>query len=339
MRAFTITAAGVGEVRDVPRPDPGPGEAIVKVAYVGVCGTDYRIYHGEFNSRFPLVNGHEFSGVVSDVGADVVDWHPGDRVAVDPTLYCGHCYHCLRRQSNHCDLWGAIGDTRDGALAEFVRVPARNLYRVDDSVRLDEAALTEPLACVVWGVERLRLMPASHALIFGAGPIGSLLTALLSASGTADVTVVDVVDSKLEIARRFGASATFTTGPDLDAILRERRQGRGYDAVIDCTGVPSVIEGLFRHAGPNARIMFFGVAPPAAKIPISPFDVYHQDWEILGSMAINYTFQQAHDLLSSRRIDVQSLITSVVDLDEVGDILRRPKEAGELKTLVAPNGV
>jgi threonine dehydrogenase-like Zn-dependent dehydrogenase len=103
--------------------------------------------------------------------------------------------------------------------------------------------------------------------------------------------------------------------------------------------VPSVIEGLFRHAGPNARIMFFGVAPPAAKIPISPFDVYHQDWQILGSMAINYTFQQAHDLLSSRRIDVQSLITSVVDLDEVGDILRRPKEAGELKTLVAPNGV
>jgi threonine dehydrogenase-like Zn-dependent dehydrogenase len=182
-------------------------------------------------------------------------------------------------------------------------------------------------------------MPASHALIFGAGPIGSLLTGLLSASGTAEVTVVDVVDSKLEIARRFGASATFTTGPDLEAILHERRQGRGYDAVIDCTGVPSVIEGLFRYAGPNARIMFFGVAPPEAKIAISPFDVYHQDWEILGSMAINYTFQQAHDLLSSRRIHVQSLITSVVDLDDVGDILRRPKEAGELKTLVAPNGV
>jgi 2-desacetyl-2-hydroxyethyl bacteriochlorophyllide A dehydrogenase len=339
MRAFTITAAGVGEVREVRRPDPGPGEAIVKVAYAGVCGTDYRIYHGEFNSSFPLVNGHEFSGVVSDVGADVVDWHPGDRVSVDPTLYCGHCYHCLRRQSNHCDHWGAIGDTRDGALAEFVRVPARNLYRVDDSIRLDEAALTEPLACVVWGVERLRLMPASHALIFGAGPIGSLLTGLLSASGTADVTVVDVVDSKLEIARRFGASATFTTGPDLEAILHERRQGRGYDAVIDCTGVPSVIEGLFRHAGPNARIMFFGVAPPEAKIAISPFDVYHQDWEILGSMAINYTFQQAHDLLSSRRVDVRPLITGVVDLEDVSDILSRPKEASELKTLVAPNGV
>lgn len=339
MRAFTITAAGVGEVREVPMPDPGPGEAIVKVAYAGVCGTDYRIYQGELHSRFPLVNGHEFSGVVSHVGADVVDWHPGDRVAVDPTLYCGHCYHCLRRQANHCDNWGAIGDTRDGALAEFVRVPARNLYLVDETVRLEEAALTEPLACVVWGVERLRLIPGSHVLIFGAGPIGSLLTAVLSTSGTADVTVVDVVDDKLAIARRLGASATFMTGPDLDAILRERQHGRGYDAVIDCTGVPSVIEGLFRHAGPNARIMFFGVAPPDARISINPFDVYHQDWEILGSMAINYTFQQAHDLLSARRIDVQPLITNVAGLDDVSDILGRPKKAGELKTLVAPNGV
>jgi 2-desacetyl-2-hydroxyethyl bacteriochlorophyllide A dehydrogenase len=339
MRAFTITGPGTGEVREVPAPEPGPGEAVVKVAYTGVCGTDYHIYQGDFLSRFPLINGHEFSGVVSAVGSGVEDWREGDRVAVDPTLYCGHCYHCLRRQANHCDHWGAIGDTRDGALAEYVSAPARNLYRVEDDEALDLAAFTEPLACVVWGVERLRMIPSSHVLIFGAGPIGALLTAMLARSGSADVTVVDVMDEKLAIARQLGASATIVSGPELEAELRDRNAGRGYDVVVDCTGVPAVIEGMFRHAGANARIMFFGVASPKAVISIRPFDVYHQDWEILGSMAINYTFQQARDLLAARRIDVRPLITRVAGLDDVADILGRPKTANELKTLVAPNGV
>src|SRR3954470_2480155 len=132
MRAFTITAPGIGEVCEVASPTPGPGEAVVDVAYTGICGTDYRIFQGDFLSSFPLVNGHEFAGVVSAVGAGVDEWREGDRVAVDPTLYCGHCYHCLRRQANHCDHWGAIGDTRDGALAEQVVVPARHLYRGED---------------------------------------------------------------------------------------------------------------------------------------------------------------------------------------------------------------
>jgi len=336
MRAFTITAPGIGEVRDVASPTPGPGEAVIDVAYTGICGTDYRIFQGDFLSSFPLVNGHEFTGVVSAVGAGVDEWREGDRVAVDPTLYCGHCYHCLRRQANHCDHWGAIGDTRDGALAEQVVVPARNLYRVEDHETLEEAAFTEPLACVVWGIERLRVMPGSHVLIFGAGPIGCLLTAMLAVSPAAEVVVVDVADEKLAIARTLGATATFVAGPDLQSELVERRHGRGYDVVIDCTGAPAVMEAMFRYAGPNARILFFGVAPPSAEISIRPFDVYHNDWEIIGSMAINYTFQQARDLLAAGRIDVRPLITKIARLDEVAGILSRPKAAAELKTLVEP---
>ena len=317
-------------------PDPGPGGGDRQGGIREVCGTDCRIYHGEFNSRgFRSSNGHEFSGVVSDVGADVVDWHPGDRVTVDPT-YCGHCYHCLRRQSNHCDHWGAISDTRDGALAEFVRVPARNLYRVDDSVRLDgsphRAARVRGL-----GVERLQLMPASHALIFGAGPIG------FPPHGPAECKRHGRRHRRRrrglqagDRAPRFAHSATFTTGPDLDAILRERRQGRGYDAVIDCTGVPSVIE-LFRHAGECPDHVLRG-RPPAAKgrsVRSMSTTRTGRSWDRWRST----TPSSRRTTLSSRRIDVQSLIRDVVDLDEVGDILRRPKEAGELKTLVAPNRV
>lgn len=338
MRAFTITAPDAGEVRDVAEPAPGANEVIVDVAFCGVCGTDYHIYKGDFLSPYPLTNGHEASGVVAAVGPGVTDWKAGDRVAIDPTLVCGRCYYCLRRQWNQCERWGAIGDTTAGAFAERVRVPAANLYRVEDHETLEEAAFTEPLACVVWGVERLGLVPADRVLIFGAGPIGGLLTQMISKSGpTADVVVVDVMEAKLEIAQAMGATATYVSGPDLAAQLADRTKGRGFDAVVDCTGVASVIEGMFAYAAPRARIMFFGVASPKDTVRINPFNVYRKDWQIIGSMAINYTYQQARDLLAAGRIDVKPLLTRVAGLDELADILGRPKSPTELKTLISPS--
>ena len=338
MRAFVIAAPNVGEVRDVPVPEPGPGEAVISTAFVGVCGTDYRIYNGDFLSSYPLTNGHEFAGTIAALGADGGPWREGDRVTVDPTLYCGRCYRCLRRQANHCDAWGAIGDTTAGALAEYVKVPVRNLYPVEDHETLEDAAFTEPLACVVWGIERLRVRPGDRALVFGAGPIGALMTQMLSLSPASDVVVVDVAEEKLAVSREMGARATFPSGPDLRRQLDERSRGRKWDVVVDCTGIPSVIEALFAHAAPNARIMFFGVASPTAEIRVNPFEVYHQDWEILGSMAINYTFGQARDLLATGRVTVRPLLTRVAGLDEVADILGRPKRPTELKVMISPNG-
>jgi threonine dehydrogenase-like Zn-dependent dehydrogenase len=249
------------------------------------------------------------------------------------------CYRCQKRQTNHCESWGAIGDTTPGAMAEQVLAPARNLYRVEDHERLDLAAFTEPLACVCWGMERLRgVLPGSRAVIFGAGPIGSMLSHMLASSPTSEVTVVDVMDEKLAAVRRYGATSTFVSGPDLAAQLKEQTHGRGYDILVDCTGVAPVIEGMFAHAAPVARFLYFGVASPSARISISPFDVYHQDWEIIGSMAINTTFQQARDYLAAGRIDVAPLLSRVGSLDEIAAILSRPKTPTELKTLIAPNG-
>lgn len=336
MRAFTITAPNAGEVRDVAEPQPAPGEVVVQPAFVGICGTDLHIFGGRFLSAYPLVNGHEFSGTIAAVGPDVTGWREGDRVAVDPTLTCGECFRCRRGQSNHCEQWGAIGDTTDGALAEAVRVPARNLYRVEDHETLDDAAFTEPLACVVWGIERLRIKPGDSALVFGAGPIGSLMTQMLALNGVGDLVVVDVAPEKLAVASRMGARATETSGADLAARLDDRTGARGFDIVVDCTGVPEVVQGLFRHAGPAARILFFGVAPRDAEARINPFDVYHRDWEIIGSMAINGTFGRARDLIASGRVGVRPLLTRVAGLDDVAHILATPKSPAELKVMIVP---
>ncbi|MFL5679277.1 MAG: alcohol dehydrogenase catalytic domain-containing protein [Chloroflexota bacterium] len=338
MRAFTITAPSAGEVRDVPTPRPGPGEALVSPAFVGICGTDYHIFRGSFLSSYPLTNGHEFSGTIAALGSggDNGEWREGDRVTVDPTLYCGRCYHCLRRQANHCDSWGAIGDTTAGALAEFVAVPIRNLYRVEDHETLEDAAFTEPLACVVWGIERLRVRPGDRALVFGAGPIGGLMTQMLSLSPVADIVVVDVAAEKLPVATEMGARAVFVASPALAGQLEERSGGRKFDLVIDCTGLGEVIEGMFAFAAPDARIMLFGVAAPGTQVRINPFDVYHQDWEIIGSMAINYTFRQARDLVACGRVKVRPLLSGVAGLDEVAGILARPKSPAELKVMIDP---
>jgi 2-desacetyl-2-hydroxyethyl bacteriochlorophyllide A dehydrogenase len=337
VRAFTITAPSAGEVREVPIPKARADEVLVKVAYVGICGTDYHIFEGDLASTYPLVAGHEYSGTVAAVGQGVEEWRVGDRVTVDPSNFCGYCYRCLRRQANQCENRGRLGDPMNGALAEYVRARTRDLYRVEDHESLDEAAFTEPLACVVWGIERLRVKPSDRVLIFGAGPIGALLTQMLNLSSASDIVVVDVAEEKLRVARDLGARATFVASDELSSQLRERSGGRMFDIVLDCTGIASVIEGLFAYAAPGARIMFFGVASPKAEIQIKPFDVYRNDWEILGSMAINYTFQQARDLLAAGRISVRPLITRVATLNDVAGILGRPKAPSELKTMVAPN--
>ena len=338
MRAFTIIGPRKGLVQEIADPVPGVGEVLIRPSHVGICGTDSHIFAGRFATTFPLVNGHEFSGTVEEVGPGVAEWRPGDRVTADPTLYCGSCYRCLRRQGNHCDRWGAIGDTHPGALAEYVVVPARNVYRVEEHESLSDAAFTEPLACVVSGIERLRPAPGDRALVFGAGPVGCLMAQMLALSPTADIVVVDVSEKKLAVARTLGARAAFRANASLGEQLHERSRGRKFDIVVDCSGQPEVMEGLFDHAAPNARIMFFGVASPTAEIRINPFDVYHNDWQILGSMAINHTFQQARDLISSGRVAVHPLLTRRVALEDVAEILSSPKPPADLKVMVEPNG-
>lgn len=336
MRAFAVVEPFKSEVRQVAVPEPGPGEALIKVAYCGICGTDYHIYKGEFLSPYPLILGHEFSGTIEALGPGVRGWQVGERVTVDPSLFCGECYYCLNKQWNHCANWGALGNTVDGAFAEYVKVPARNLYRIPDRLSMEEAAFVEPLACVVWGLERVRVMPGARVLIFGAGPIGCLMLQGMAANCAADVVVVDVAEEKLAIARELGATATYVSGADLKQQLMERTQGRGFDVVVDVTGVPAVIENMFQYAAKRAKILQFGVAPADARVQVSPFAIYHNDWEIYGSMAVNYTMQPALDLLTSGRVRVKPLLTRIAALEELGSILAVPKPAGDMKVLIKP---
>jgi len=315
MQAVVFPAPETVRVEQVSDPAPRRDEVVVQVAVSGLCGTDLHIYRNEYMSNFPVIPGHEFAGVIVEVGQDVTDFRPGDRVSVDPNLYCGHCYFCRNEQSNHCLNWEGIGITRPGSFAEYVAAPARACYRLPDSLSDTQAAYVEPVSCVVHGLKRIRIWPGDEVLLFGAGPMGLLLLQALRHMGASQVTVVEKQPDRLALAGQLGASATVTPGPDQAEALQELAP-YGFAVVVDATGVPAVIEEAFRYLKPRGQYLQFGVAPKDARISLSPYDLFHHDWTIVGSFALCYTFQPAIAWLSSRVVQVESLISHTLPLAE-----------------------
>ncbi|MCL6633645.1 MAG: alcohol dehydrogenase catalytic domain-containing protein, partial [Alicyclobacillus herbarius] len=146
MKALVVEGPKTAVVKEVPYPEPGANEVVIRVKRCGICGTDFHIFKGEFLSPYPLIPGHEFSGIIEEVGSAVTQFQKGDRVVADPSLFCGHCPYCLTGRGNHCVNWGAIGDTVNGALAEFVKVPVDNVFKLADNLSFAAGAMIEPLA-------------------------------------------------------------------------------------------------------------------------------------------------------------------------------------------------
>lgn len=322
------------EVRDAPRPKPGPDEVIVHVAACGICGTDQHIFAGDFFPTFPLIGGHEIAGEIVEIGDGVDTVSEGARVAVDPSIFCGSCFFCQRAQGNHCLRWNAIGVTTDGGFAEYVVAPKGNIYPIGE-MPFEEAAFIEPLSCVTYGLERLRIPVGANALIYGAGPIGLLMLQLVRHSGSSEVTVVELREEKLKVARGLGAHHALHAGPETDDDLRELSP-LGFDVVVDCTGVPAVVEHMFTHVRDEGKLLFFGVNPPEARIGISPYDVYKKDLEIHGSFALRFTFHQAIGLMRSGTVDVKPLLSHRMPIASFAEALQLAASGDVFKVQIQP---
>lgn len=336
MKAVLFPKAEEISVERVDDPVCGPEDVIVQIAVAGICGTDVHIYRNEYMSNFPLIPGHEFGGTVVEVGKEVkTGVKVGDRVVADPNLYCGYCDFCRREQSNHCTNIKLVGVTRAGAFAEYVSVPARACYQVPDSLTPGQMALVEPLACVVYGMKRAQLPPAEAVLIFGAGPIGLLLLQALRHRGAGAIVVVDKQADRLAMAKQFGATVTLEAGPDLPGQLKEL-QPYGFGMVVDATGVPAVIERCFDYLRPRGQLLMFGVAPMGAKITMSPYAVFRNDWHILSSFAICYTFQEAIAWIEHGVVDVQPLISHTLPIGQFEDGFNQFMRGQTMKVQIVP---
>lgn len=331
MKAAVITAPGQVEVTTAPDPTPGPREVVVQVAGCGICGTDLHILEGEFAPTLPVVPGHEFAGEVVALGSQVQELRVGDRVAVDPSLHCGECYYCRRGRGNLCERWAAIGVTTAGGAAEFAVAPVGNCFVLPDSVATADAALVEPLSCAVRGYDVLRMRMADHVLVYGAGTMGLMMLELAKRAGAASVEVVDLNESRLETARILGCDAAVTTADALD-------RPRGWDAVIDCTGVVAAIEDGLSRVGRGGTFLQFGVTAEKAEATFSPYRVYNEEVTITGSMAVLHSFERAGELFAAGVLRPDVMISHRFPLDQYPEALAQFQAGIGRKIQVQPGG-
>jgi 2-desacetyl-2-hydroxyethyl bacteriochlorophyllide A dehydrogenase len=330
MHAVVWESPGKLTVTDVPDPSPRHGELVVQVGVCGVCGTDVHIADGEFPpTPYPIIPGHEFAGLVVARGEGVPgDWRDGERVAVDPSLFCGHCPACRAGRGNLCANWNAIGDTVNGAFAEYVAVPAVNAYQIPDSVDDNQGALIEPLSCAVHGLRRIGPVIGQDVLLMGAGTMGLLLLQLLNQAGARSVAVVDRKAARLDAATAVDAAAVAADASEFGSRL--------FDVAVDATGVPAAIEAAFRSLERGGRLLIFGVTSGDAAISLSPFRIYNDEITVLGSMAVLNSFGAAADLMASGVIDTGPLLGQPFGLDEFPEALASVRNGEGIKVQVTP---
>jgi 2-desacetyl-2-hydroxyethyl bacteriochlorophyllide A dehydrogenase len=330
MRAVVIEQPGTVSVQQVDDPTAGPREVVVKVAACGICGTDLHLLEGESPlARYPLVPGHEFCGEVVDVGPGVEYLKVGNFVAVDPNLPCGHCHYCKAGRENLCENYQAIGVTVPGACAELVAAPAANAVLLPADLPRAWGTLVEPLSCAVHGFDRLGARLADRYLIYGAGTMGLLMAQLAQRAGAITVDVVDLKESRLPVAKRLGADRTAMSADELD-------RPEGWEVVIDATGVVGAIEDGLRRVARGGTFLMFGVTPAEATATFSPFRIYNEEINVIGSMAVLHSFERARDLLVGGAIDAAAMITHNMALENYEAAIAAFRSGAGLKIQVTP---
>lgn len=337
MKAVVVHEPQKATVEDVARPDPGPDDVIVQVGACGFCGTDLKIFEGEYLSPYPLIPGHEFSGTVVDSGANVDSSWLGRRVGVDPTLVCGQCEFCRDAAFNHCRSWGAIGDTTDGGFAEFVRVPITNVYQLPDSFSFSEGALIEPVACAAWALERLRIRVGGRVLLFGAGPMGLILLELLRNAGMPAAVLVDRNVRRLELARGVAQADFIQSDEGALAKLRDLCPD-GFDLVVDATGSPEVFGAALPWVKKSGQLLLFGVSPIGAKASVEPYLIYHNEVTVVSSMAINHSYGHAVSLSRQIHAPLKRLVTHRLPLTSYLEAISMVQSGRSLKVQLVPSG-
>ncbi|MGW5636183.1 zinc-dependent alcohol dehydrogenase family protein [Streptomyces sp. NPDC003832] len=331
MKAAVIESVGRAVVTEVPDPTPGPREVVVEVAACGLCGTDLHILQGEFAPKLPIVPGHEFAGTVVAVGGRVTEVAEGDRVAVDPSLYCYECRYCRTGHNNLCERWAAIGVTTAGGAAQYAVAPVANCVTLPDHVRTEDAALVEPLSCAVRGYDVLRARLGAHVLVYGSGTMGLMMLELAKRTGAASVDVVDVNPARLETARLLGVSGAAANADELD-------RPQGWDVVVDATGNAAAIQDGLDRVARAGTFLQFGVADYATRVTIDPYRIYNQEITITGSMAVLHSFERAAELFATGVLNPDVFISHRLPLHQYPDALTRFAAGEGRKIIVTPTG-
>jgi threonine dehydrogenase-like Zn-dependent dehydrogenase len=330
---------GNGSISYEPRPIPtveAPDDVVIRVEACGICGTDLNILAvpPAHKATAGIIIGHEAVGLVDQIGSDVAGLQPGDRVVVANRLTCGRCGYCRRGLDNQCTSYQTIGTTVDGAFAPYLRAPARALWKIDPVVLRDDAALFEPLACVVGSIKRVPFQAGDHVVIIGGGPMGMLFALVYRAMGAGKIVVVDLAPFRLEFARTLGLDAALNaTAVDVGDEIR-RLTGLGADIVVDAVGNQLALAASLARRG--GQVILFGLRPHDNP-PINQYTITRFDLTVHGTFVGLHPFAQTIQLLESGRVRPSSLVTHRLPLHELERGVEMMRTQQAMKVLIDMN--
>ncbi|HYD48915.1 MAG TPA: alcohol dehydrogenase catalytic domain-containing protein [Terriglobales bacterium] len=341
MLAHVLVRPGEIELRQVARPEPAAGELVIRVRSALTCGTDVKAFtRGHPKFPMPTLFGHEFAGEIAAVGSGVGDWREGDAVMATPTAPCGRCFYCGRQQENLCD---SLMETMVlGAYSEYVKLPERivrqNLFAKPAELPYPVAALLEPLACVMHGLEGIAVQPGDTVVLIGAGAISVLHLLALQALGVERVVVVGRNTRRAETARRLGAAEVITgdLGEARSRVLGAT-EGRGADLVIECTGQVEVWQAAPGFARRGGQVIFFGGCRPGTAVSIDTERFHYEQLRL--SSPFHFTpraVRRSYEMITGGRFRGEDLISGSFPLDELPQALARHRAGDGIKFAVVP---
>lgn len=337
MKASRFLGNKTFAVADLPTPHAGPGELVLRNQVCGVCGTDVHIYHGEPGSADvnpPVVLGHEYSGEVVEVGEGVTGFAVGDHVTVDPNIYCGHCAYCQNGKKQLCPSMEAIGVTRDGGFAQYSRIPASQAFKLEPTVPWEAAAMAEPLACCLHGIDLAGIQVGDKVCVVGGGAIGLLMVQLAKLSGASQIVLSEPNEKRRQVGLQLGANAAIDpTRPDAQEAFAQVLDG-GANVVIECVGNVPAVKSAFQFAGKGATVLLFSVPKVDATFDLPLFDVYKKELTIKGSFVNPDTHARAVALINSGKVDFGPIITHRFPLDQLPEAIAMQMSDASIKVVV-----
>lgn len=343
MKALVLTEYFKFEYKEVPNPVCKADEVIVNVKASSICGSDVHGYDGQSGRRQPpIIMGHEAAGIITEVGADVTNFKVGDRVTFDSTVYCGKCYYCRKGMVNLCTdrmvLGVACDDyTNPGAMAEYVAIKERTLYKVPDAVSFSQAAIVEPLSVAVHAVYTSPIKIGDKVVVVGAGTIGLLLTQVIKAAGATELIVIDLDDSKLEVAKKVGATRVINSGrDDVMAAIMEATDGLGADLAFEAVGITPTLNTAIDSVRLGGNVMMVGNVAQKVELPLQK--CVTRQIGLLGSCASAGEYDICLNLIGHKMVDVDSLISKEAPLADGQEWFDRlhAMEQGLIKVVLVP---
>lgn len=310
-------------VEEIKEPEVSSGQVKVKVEWAGICGSDLHAYsaglslepHPISGQKPPLTLGHEFSGTIVEVSDDVTSCKTGDRVAIEPLIYCGECDACKRGYYNQCSKVGFVGLQRDGGFAEYVIVDEDMLHVLPENVSFEEGALVEPAAVSFYAVRESQLKAGDSVVIFGAGPIGLLTLLSAKAAGAAKIIVVDLSEERLKKAKELGATTIIDGRRDDIVETIHKLTNGGVSVAYECAGVQPTMASAVASVKQGGQVMAIAVFSKPAEIDMG--QLLYKAADVTSRLAYRHVFPEVIDMIATGRLDVKPVVTKKIDLEDI----------------------